>query len=95
MFFSIIKIIGPTKRPRIPIILKPVYIAIRVKIGCIPIFPLTILGSSSCLAINIIAYITIIAIPRLRSPFRASIIAHGTITVPEPKYWQCIYKAYG
>ena len=67
-----------------PIILKPVYIASNVKIGCIPILPLTILGSKSCLAISIIAKITIIAIPKLRSPFRASITAQGTITVPEP-----------
>ena len=55
MFFNIIKMIGPIKSPKMPIILKPVYIAIKVKIGCIPIFPLTILGSSSCLATKTIA----------------------------------------
>ena len=39
IFFRIIKIIGPITMPKIPINLKPVYIAIKVKIGCIPIFP--------------------------------------------------------
>ena len=37
IFFSIIRIIGPSKVPKIPIVLNPVYIAIRVNIGCIPI----------------------------------------------------------
>lgn len=37
ILFSIIKIIGPISNPIIPIILKPVYIAIKVNIGCIPI----------------------------------------------------------
>ena len=49
-----------------------------------PIWPLTILGSISCLTISIIANITIIAIPSVKSPFNADIIAHGTITVPDP-----------
>lgn len=38
-FFNIIKIIGPKNIPITPINLKPVYIAIIVKIGCIPMFP--------------------------------------------------------
>lgn len=84
MFFSIISTIGPTNNPIIPIVLNPVYIAISVNIGCIPIFPLTILGSTSCLTINIIAYIIIIAIPNLISPLSPEIIAHGIITAPEP-----------
>ena len=84
MFFKIINIIGPMNKPSTPIVLKPVYIAIKVNIGWIPIWPLTTLGSTSCLTINIIAKITISAIPRLNSPFNAEIIAHGTITVPEP-----------
>ena len=85
IFFNIIKTIGPTNSPNIPINLKPVYIAIKVKIGCMPILLLTIRGSNNCLTIIIIAKITIIAIPSFKSPFNASIIAQGTITVPEPK----------
>ena len=94
IFLRIIRTIGPTNSPSIPIILKPVYIAISVNIGCIPILLLTILGSTICLTISIIAYINIIAIPNFKSPFNADITAHGIITVPEPKYWQCIYKSY-
>ena len=33
IFFNIIKIIGPSSNPNIPINLKPVYIAINVNIG--------------------------------------------------------------
>lgn len=84
IFFNIIKIIGPTNNPNTPINLKPVYIAIKVNIGCIPILLLTIFGSTNCLTIKIIAYIIIIAIPKFKSPFIAAIIAHGIITVPEP-----------
>ncbi len=87
IFFKIIKTIGPINNPSTPVILKPVYIAINVNIGCIPILSLTILGSINCLTIRIIAYIIIIAIPNFKSPFNAEIIAQGTITVPEPKYW--------
>ena len=39
IFFKMIKIIGPTNIPITPINLNPVYIAIIVKIGCMPIFP--------------------------------------------------------
>lgn len=37
IFFNIISTIGPTSIPITPINLNPVYIAIRVNIGCIPI----------------------------------------------------------
>ena len=84
MFFSIISIIGPKNNPSMPIVLNPVYIAISVNIGCIPILLLTILGSTSCLIISIIAYIIIIAIPNFMSPFNADITAHGINTAPEP-----------
>ena len=83
-FLNMIKTIGPINSPIIPIILKPVYIAIRVNIGCTPMFLLTNLGSSSCLDIDMIINNTIIAIPRFKSPFIAQIIAHGIITVPDP-----------
>ena len=85
IFLRTINIIGPTKSPIIPINLKPVYIDINVNIGCIPILLLTILGSSNCLAINIITYNIISAIPNFISPFKPEITAQGTITVPEPK----------
>jgi len=84
IFFKIISTIGPTNSPSIPIILKPVYIAINVNIGCMPILLLTILGSTSCLTISIVAYIIIIAMPSFMSPFNPDITAHGIITVPEP-----------
>lgn len=87
IFFNIIKIIGPIKSPNTPVNLNPVYIAINVKIGWIPILLLTILGSNNCLATIIITSIIIIYIPSGKSPFIATTIAHGTITVPEPKYW--------
>lgn len=45
---------------------------------------LTIFGSVSCLTIDAIAYKINIYTPNLKFPFKASIIAHGTITVPEP-----------
>lgn len=84
IFFNIIKTIGPTNSPKTPIVLNPVYMAINVNIGCIPILLLTIFGSTSCLTIRIIANIIIIATPNFKSPFRAAITAQGTITVPEP-----------
>lgn len=84
IFFNIINIIGPMNKPSIPIILNPVYMAINVKMGCIPILPLTIFGSINCLTISVIAKIIIIAIARFNSPFKATITAQGTITVPEP-----------
>ena len=46
-----------------PINLKPVYIAIKVKIGCIPMFLLTNFGSNICLTMDIIISKIIIAIP--------------------------------
>ena len=64
--------------------LKPVYMAISVKIGWTPIFLLTNLGSKSCLTTDIIINNTIIAIPKFKSPFIPHIIAHGIITVPDP-----------
>ena len=84
-FFIIIKIIGPINIPSTPINLKPVYMAINVKIGCVPMCLLTNLGSKNCLTVDIIISKTIIAIPNFKSPFNPEIIAHGTITVPEPK----------
>ena len=84
MLFIIIRAIGPTIIPITPITLNPVYIAIKVKIGWIPILPLTILGSNTCLTNDIIIHKTIIATPSFKSPFNASITAHGTITLPEP-----------
>ena len=87
IFLNIIKTIGPIRRPIIPITLKPVYMAIRVNIGCIPIFLLTNLGSNICLVIDIKISRTIIAIPNLISPLMPDKIAHGIITAPEPKDW--------
>jgi len=84
MFFNIIKTIGPMNRPNIPVNLNPVYIAISVNIGCMPILLLTIFGSTNCLTTNIIAYNAIIDIPNVKSPFNAAITAQGIITVPEP-----------
>ena len=84
IFLIIIKTIGPNKSPITPVILKPVYIAISVKIGCTPIFLLTNLGSKNCLTIDIMINKTRIAIPNDKSPFNPEIIAHGTITVPDP-----------
>jgi len=92
IFFNIIKIIGPINNPNNPIILKPVYIAINVNIGCIPILLLTTFGSVNCLVTSVITYNIINAIPKLKLPLVADIIAQGIIIVPEPKYWQCIYK---
>lgn len=45
---------------------------------------LTILGSTSCLTIDIIAHNTKIAIAKVKSPVQADKIAHGIIKVPEP-----------
>ena len=84
MFFSIINTIGPNRRPHMPINLNPVYIAISVKIGCIPILPLTILGSMNCLTILIMHHNTNIPIASFISPAKAVIPAQGIITVPEP-----------
>ena len=94
IFLSIIKTIGPTSNPIIPINLNPVYIAINVKIGCIPILLLTILGSINCFVIKIMVYNIIKAIPKLKFPFILENSAQGRKIVPEPKYWKCIYKPY-
>ena len=85
IFFRIISTIGPNKSPHTPKNLKPVYIAIKVKIGCIPICPLIILGSISCLTILIMHHNTNIPIASFISPENARIPAQGIITVPEPK----------
>lgn len=93
-FFKIIKTIGPTKSPITPKNLKPVYIAIKVYIGCMPILLLTILGSINCLIAKVKIYNPINEVPRDVSLFIKDKIAHGIKTVPEPKYWKCINKAY-
>ena len=85
IFLNIISTIGPIKSPITPITLKPVYIAISVKIGCIPIFLLTNFGSNNCLITDIITNNTMIAISKFKSPLIAHKIAHGIITVPEPQ----------
>ena len=84
IFFKIISTIGPISIPIIPINLNPVYIAIKVKIGCIPILLLTIFGSKNCLNA-----ITKIYNPKIEKPtdfslFRNRIILQGIITVPAP-----------
>ena len=84
MFLNIIKRIGPIYIPSTPINLNPVYIAIIVNIGCIPMLPLIILGSINCLVTLIIINKTIIDIPKDNSPFNPETIAHGIITVPDP-----------
>ena len=87
IFLNIIKTIGPIKSPITPITLNPVYIEIKVNIGCIPMFLLTNFGSKICLIIDIVISKTIIAIPKLISPLIADKIAHGIITAPDPKNW--------
>lgn len=84
IFFNTISIIGPTNNPNTPQNLNPVYIATSVNIGWTPNCPLTIFGSIICLITDIINHNTNIAIPNVRSPLQADIIAQGTITVPEP-----------
>ena len=70
--------------PIIPINLNPVYIAIKVNIGCTPMFLLTNFGSNICLTTLIIINKIIIAIPKFISPLIALIIAQGIIKLPEP-----------
>lgn len=87
IFLRIIKIIGPASSPKSPKNLNPVYIAIKVKIGCIPILLLTILGSKNCFARSVKIYN-----PKSNEPseillFINDIIAHGISIVPLPKYW--------
>lgn len=93
MFFNIIRIIGPKNNPKMPLILKPVYIAIKVNIGCMPILLLTILGSVNCLIINMITYSTNIVIANAIFPSIAERIAHGNITVPAPNIGSASTKA--
>ena len=92
MFLRIINAIGPIKSPIIPVILKPVYIAIKVNIGCVPVFLLTSFGSNTCLVIVTIINKPINTNDNEEFPSKKEIIVHGIITVPEPKYWQSIYK---
>ncbi len=77
-------IIGPINIPIIPIALYPVYMAINVNIGCIPIWLLTTFGSTSCLTIVIITNRINNARLKFMSPCIAHIIAHGINIVPEP-----------
>ena len=93
MFFSIISTIGPKSKPHTPINLKPVYIAISVNIGCIPILPLTILGSTNCLTILITHHNAKIPIANFKSPVNAKNPDHGSITVPEPNIGRASTKA--
>ena len=93
MFLSIINITGPSKSPQTPRNLKPVYIAIRVNIGCMPIFPLTILGSTNCLTMLIIHHSINIPNAKEISPVKAKYPAHGIITVPEPNIGSASIKA--
>lgn len=94
IFLRIIKIIGPASSPKSPKNLNPVYIAIKVKIGCIPILLLTIFGSINCFASSVKIYNPKSAEPNDISEFIKEITAHGISTVPLPKYWQCVYKSY-
>ena len=93
MFFNIISTIGPKSKPHTPINLKPVYIAISVNIGCIPILPLTILGSTNCLTILIMHHNAKTPIANFKSPEKAKNIAQGIITVPEPNIGKASTKA--
>lgn len=93
IFFSIIKIIGPAKSPINPKNLNPVYIAIKVKIGCMPILLLTIFGSMNCFASSVNIYKPKSAEPKDISEFIKEIIAQGISTVPLPKYWKRIHKS--
>lgn len=93
IFFNIISTIGPNINPHTPKNLKPVYIAIKVKIGCIPICPLTILGSINCLTMLIIHHNAKIPIASFISPVKAKTPAQGIITVPEPNMGNASTKA--
>ena len=53
-FCKIISTIGPINKPIIPENLKPVYIAINVNTGCIPILFPTILGYNNWRTTSII-----------------------------------------
>lgn len=73
-----------TNIPIIPITLYPVYMAINVNIGCIPIWLLTTFGSNNCLTIVMIINKTTNAIDKFIFPLKADTTAQGNITVPEP-----------
>ena len=88
-----ISIIGPRNKPIIPINLKPVYIDIKVKIGCMPILLLMSFGSNTCLTIIVITYKPINTNANEILPSATKKTAQGIITVPEPKYWQGINKS--
>ena len=92
-FFKIIRTIGPINNPITPENLKPVYIAINVNIGWIPIWLPTILGSRNCLTIDIKIHRDKTHIASVTSPLQAEIIAHGTITLPEPNIGSASTKA--
>ena len=93
MFFNIISAIGPVNNPITPEILKPVYIAISVNIGCMPICFPTILGSTNCLVIDITINRDNKHIASLRFPLQAEIIDQGIITLPEPNIGSASTKA--
>ena len=84
MFFNIIRIIGPINSPSTPDTLNPVYMAIKVNIGCIPIWFPTIRGSINCLTTDITIHKPKTHNASVILPLHADIIAQGIITVPEP-----------
>ena len=84
IFLKIISNIGPNISPHTFHILYPVYIAINVNAGCMPICLLTNFGSKNCLTTLIITHKPSMATPSTMSPFKALIIAQGIIAVPEP-----------
>ena len=92
-FFKMIRAIGPINNPIIPDTLKPVYIAINVNIGWIPMWFPTILGSINCLTIDIKIHNDKIHIAKDMSPLQAEIIDHGIITLPEPNIGNASTKA--
>ena len=93
IFLKMINNIGPIIKPVTFQSLYPVYIAIKVNIGCMPICPLTIRGSTNCLTILITHHKANIPIANFISPEKAKIPAQGIITVPEPKIGKASTKA--
>lgn len=86
IFFNTTNIIGPNKSPSTPINLNPVYIAISVKIGCIPILLLTSFGSRICFTTTVKIYKPNKAKANPLFSFNNSIKTQGKNTVPAPKY---------
>ena len=84
LYIKIIRRIGPTNNPITPIILKLVYIANNVNIGCIPILLLTSFGSINCLDTNIKRYNPNIENPKDELPFKNNIADQGIIMLPAP-----------